>query len=76
MKNTKKILVVMLMAMLLTTGCTKTFRDEETKATYTKNILCRPTEEERIEIYKIRIFPNFMEIICQFFKFSIFYYIH
>ncbi len=52
MKNTKKILVVMLMAMLLTTGCTKTFRDEETKATYTKNILCRPTEEERIEIYK------------------------
>ncbi len=51
MKNAKKIIAIVLVATLLTTGCTKTFRDEESKATYTKNILCRPTKQERIEIY-------------------------
>lgn len=52
MKKTKKILLIILTSLLLTTGCTKSFRDENTKATYTKNILCKPTEEERIEVYK------------------------
>lgn len=52
MKNTKKLVLVLLLSMLLTTGCTKTFKDEETNNVYTKNILCKPTEKARIEIYE------------------------
>lgn len=51
MKNLKRVLLVIILAMTLTTGCTKTFVDEESKQSYTENILCKPTEEERIEIY-------------------------
>lgn len=51
MKN-KKILLVLLMSTLLLTGCTKSFSDEETKQTYTENILCKPTDKETLEVYE------------------------
>ena len=51
MKNIKKILVVVLLTLFLTTGCTKSFKDETTNEVYTSNILCRPAEKEKIEIY-------------------------
>lgn len=51
MKNYKKIIVLVLLSMLLTTGCTKTFRDEKTTKIYTQNVLCKPTEQERIDAY-------------------------
>ena len=37
------------MTMVLTTGCTKSFRNEETKKVYTENILCKPTDEEALK---------------------------
>ena len=39
MKKTKKILLIILTSLLLTTGCTKSFRDENTKAGYWLAIL-------------------------------------
>lgn len=61
MKKNKfvKILVLILCAFALT-GCTKTLTDENKKAvkdettgkTLTENILCRPTNENVIELYK------------------------
>lgn len=57
-KNIKIILLILSLVML--TGCTKTLTDENKKAvkydetgkTLTENILCKPTEEEVIELYK------------------------
>lgn len=51
MKQTKKIIVLLLLTLMLTTGCAKSFRDEDTNKVYTKNILCKPTKEESIEAY-------------------------
>lgn len=51
MKNIKKVLIIVLMTMVLTTGCTKSFRNEETKKVYTENILCKPTDEEALKAY-------------------------
>ena len=56
----KKIIVIILFLLILTTGCTKTLTDENKKAvrnqttgqTLTANILCQPTNEETIELYK------------------------
>ena len=52
MKQLKKAVLITLLVLMLTTGCTKSFRDEDTKKTYTENILCKPTNEESIEAYK------------------------
>ena len=52
MKQTKKIVVILLMTLFLTTGCTKSFKDEDTNTVYTKNILCKPTDKEALEAYE------------------------
>ena len=57
MKKNKKILLVLLMSVLILTGCTKQFKDAEgkivqdkkTKQTLVENILCQP--EELKEVY-------------------------
>ena len=59
MKNKKKLIILLVAVLLLTTGCTKTLKDEnkktvtnpETGQSLTKNILCRPENKELIEIY-------------------------
>lgn len=58
MKN-KEIILLVLIPLLLT-GCTKTLKDKDNKAVInevtgqnlTENILCRPTDEETIKLYK------------------------
>lgn len=58
MKN-KKIILLLLIPLLLT-GCTKNLKDKDNKAVInevtgqnlTENILCRPTDEETIRLYK------------------------
>lgn len=52
MKKIKKIFIILSVTLLLTTGCTKSFRDKETKDVYTENILCKPTNEESIKAYE------------------------
>lgn len=52
MKKTKKIIILILMTCMLTTGCTKTFQDKDTEKVYTENILCRPTDETSLEAYE------------------------
>ena len=60
MKNKKIKVLIILLLLLITTGCTKTLTDSNNKAvrnektgqTLTENILCRPTNETTIEIYK------------------------
>lgn len=51
MKN-KKIIIIMLVSVMVLTGCTKSFRDEKTNTVYTENILCKPTDKESLEAYK------------------------
>ena len=59
MKN-KKILLLLLITILVLTGCTKNLKDENNKIVInevtgqnlTENILCQPTDEETIKIYK------------------------
>ncbi len=59
MKKNKKIILLFVLVFLLT-GCTKTLKDKDKKAVIneitgqnlTENILCRPTEEESIKLYK------------------------
>lgn len=58
--NNKKKIVLVLMLFLLLTGCTKTLKDKDNKAVInevtgqnlTENILCKPTDEKSIELYK------------------------
>lgn len=52
MKNVKKIFIITMMTLVLTTGCTKSFRDEDTKKVYTENILCKPTDSESLKAYE------------------------
>jgi YidC/Oxa1 family membrane protein insertase len=52
MKNVKKIAVIVVLTLLLTTGCTKSFKDETSNKVYTSNILCKPTDKETIKIYE------------------------
>lgn len=59
MKKSKKILIILSCFMLLT-GCTKNLKDsdgkvitnEKTGQSITKNIICKPTDEEVISIYE------------------------
>ena len=60
MKKSKKLLILLVAVLLLTTGCTKTLKNAdkkvvtnpETGQSLTKNILCQPTNKEIIELYK------------------------
>lgn len=52
MKNLKKIILITMLTLTLTTGCTKSFSDKETKQVYTENILCKPTNEEALKVYE------------------------
>lgn len=59
-KQNKLKIVVIIMLILLTTGCTKTLTDkdnqavknEKTQQTLTKNIICQPTDKVSIKAYK------------------------
>ena len=58
-KNKWKILLILVL-LLFTTGCTKVLTDENKKAvrndvtgqTLTKNIICKPTKKHTIELYE------------------------
>ncbi len=59
-KNSYKKLIVILLSVLLVTGCTTQLKDSESKPvknpttgqSLTKNILCKPEDEETIAIYR------------------------
>lgn len=59
-KNRKKIVILFLAILFLTTGCTTTLKSEdkkvvknpETGQSLTKNILCKPTNEDVIKLYE------------------------
>ena len=59
-KNYKKIFILVIAVLLLTTGCTKTLKDSnkkvvtnpETGQSLTKNILCQPTNTKTIKVYE------------------------
>lgn len=48
----KKLLILMVFMLMLTTGCTKNFVDKESKKAYTSNILCKPESEKLLDIYE------------------------
>ncbi len=56
----KKVLLLLILTLMLTTGCTKILKDKDNKAVInevtgqnlTKNIVCRPTDETTIKLYK------------------------
>ena len=58
--NIKKVSIVVLSVLLLTTGCTKTLTDKDkqavknevTQQTLTENIICQPTDKVSIEAYE------------------------
>ena len=52
MKQTKKIVIILVMILMLTTGCTKSFKDEKTNKVYTENILCNQ-KNENIKLDKL-----------------------
>lgn len=62
MKKSKKVLKILLLIIMIvvSTGCTKTLTDENKKAvkyeetgkTLTENVLCKPTDEKVVKIYK------------------------
>lgn len=49
MKKTKKIIIILMLAFLLT-GCTKSFKYD--KKVYTENIICLPENKETLKIYE------------------------
>ena len=59
-KNIKKKLIIILVLLVLSTGCTKTLtdskkkpvRNETTGQSLTANILCKPTSKSNIKLYK------------------------
>ena len=58
--NKKKLLTILLLIVLLATGCTKSLEDDDgnvvkntvTGQSLTENILCKPTDEEMLNIYE------------------------
>ena len=60
MKKRNKKIIVVLLALLLLTGCSKQLKDkdnnivknEETGQAITENVLCRPTDKDTIKIYE------------------------
>lgn len=73
-KNAKVLLLIISLIML--TGCTKTLTDENKKAVkfedtgknLTENVLCRPTEEKVIELYKENGVDTDKLPVCENFK--------
>ena len=59
-KNNKFKILILIMLLLLTTGCTKTLTDknnqavknEKTQQTLTENIICQPTDKISIKAYE------------------------
>lgn len=59
-KNNKFKILILIMLLLLTTGCTKTLTDknnqavknEKTQQTLTENIICQPTDKTSIKAYE------------------------
>lgn len=69
MKNNKKIIIMMLISVMLLTGCTKSFKDENTNKVYTENILCKPTDKESLKAYESNENINLKELPeCKNFK--------
>ena len=78
LKQNKKIIKVILIVLSLgiLTGCTKTLTDEnkkpvkyeETGKALTENVLCRPTDEKVIEIYKENNIDTDKLPTCETFK--------
>ena len=60
MKKRNKKIIIVLLALLLLTGCSKQLKDkdnkivtnEKTGQAITENVLCRPTDKDTIKIYK------------------------
>ena len=60
MKNKYSKLILILICVFMLTGCTKLLKDDnkkivrnpETGQTITENIICKPTNEQTIEVYK------------------------
>ena len=60
MKKNKKILLVLFLSLTLLSGCTQNLKDEDnqvvtnekTGQSITENIICKPTNEDVIEIYE------------------------
>ena len=60
MKNKKTKFIVLMLSILLLTGCTKNLKDSENKIvtnektgqSVTENIICRPTDEDMLKIYE------------------------
>jgi len=61
MKKNKSRLIIVLILIVLVTGCTKSLNEQKTKKvvtnpttgqSLTENILCRPTDKETIELYE------------------------
>ena len=62
MKNNKKgiKIILIILSLVMLTGCTKTLtgedkkpvKYEETGKALTENVLCKPTDEKVIELYK------------------------
>ena len=60
MKKNKKILIILIAILFLSTGCTKTLKNSNKKVvtnpntgqSLTENILCQPTDKKLIELYE------------------------
>lgn len=59
-KKSKVKIIILIVSLIMLTGCTKTLTDadkkvvknEETGKALTENVLCRPTDERTIELYE------------------------
>ena len=59
MKNKNKLIILLLILLVFTTGCTKQLKDSDGKVvknpstgqTLPSNILCAPTDKENIKLY-------------------------
>ena len=75
-----KLLVISVLILLLTTGCTKSLENKDGKVvtnpvtgqSLTENILCRPTDEETIKIYNEHLKEGTLESLpeCDNYKFN------
>ena len=60
MKNKKTKFILLMLSILLLTGCTRNLKDSENKIvknektgqSVTENIICRPTDEDMLKIYE------------------------
>ena len=51
MKKIRNIVLLLIIPLLLTTGCTERFVDKDTNKSYTSNIMCQPNSKELKEVY-------------------------